>query len=166
MGGDPKEQALKFAARIDFQAICYKLSCTMVETRPEGAPRHAHQHKKPLAQPPHSGLPPKKHFVCDFSTSSSCSRSKGKGKSHSTNTLLAASPSRAQTPSHRTYHTASPPPRNKPLTHTPPPRFLPLPLTILPIPHSDPLVFALEFLNKMKEEQDAEKHPSAIGGGK
>ena len=36
MGADPRAEAQKYAARVDFQAICYKLSAAMLESRPEG----------------------------------------------------------------------------------------------------------------------------------
>lgn len=61
MGADPREQALKYASRVDFQAICYKLSASMLESRPEGA--------SPPGNAPHmslTNLPPSREAEPDL----------------------------------------------------------------------------------------------------
>jgi hypothetical protein len=41
LGVDLEEKTQAFAARMDFQTICYKLSAAMIEAKPEDAPAFA-----------------------------------------------------------------------------------------------------------------------------
>jgi|AntAceMinimDraft_1070359.scaffolds.fasta_scaffold03042_2 hypothetical protein len=46
LSADPKEQALRFASRVDFQAICYRLSVSVVESKPQGEPPNSASQRK------------------------------------------------------------------------------------------------------------------------